>query len=283
MDTAALYRLGVCFALAVFLLVLLELSLRFLSKDPSLRQNETTRNPASSLVHAADVIATLLIAATVAGTLDSDSVRSDLLHAGLHGLAAEVLFLVCSRAQVRLFLAAKLGGEVERGNVAAGAAAAAHSLATGILATTAIGSQTLREVGVSLVFFVLGQAALLGLIALFRALTVYDDAEEILGENVAAGLSYAGITVAIALLVARATEGDFTTWPASLGGFAQVLAYAPLLYAVRQFVLGSVVLGNRPTLRGGALDRGIAERSVGLAALEAATYLGAALIVVRLP
>lgn len=283
MDTASLYRLGVCFALAVFLLVVLEVSLRFFSKAPSLRQNEKEHNPASSLVHAADVVATLLIASTVAGSLDSDSVGKDLLHAALQGVAAEVLFLVCSRAQVRFFVAAKLGGEIERGNVAAGAAAAGHSLATGVLATTAVGSETLRDVGISLVFFVLGQVALLGLVALFRALTVYDDAEEILGENVAAGVSYAGIAVAISLLVARATEGDFTTWGQSLVAFAQVLAYAPLLYGVRQFVVGSVVLGNRPTLRGGALDKGIAARSVGLAALEAATYLGAALIVVRLP
>ncbi|HQY61206.1 MAG TPA: DUF350 domain-containing protein [Polyangiaceae bacterium] len=283
MDTASLYRLGVCFALAVFLLVVLEMSLRFFSKSPSLRQNEKAHNPASSLVHAADVVATLLIASTVAGGLDSDSVGKDLLHASLQGVAAELLFVVCSRAQVRFFVAAKLGGEIERGNVAAGAAAAGHSLATGILATTAVGSETARDVGISLVFFVLGQVALLGLVALFRALTVYDDAEEILGENVAAGLSYAGIAVAISLLVARATEGDFTTWTQSLGAFAQVLAYAPLLYLVRQFVVGSVVLGNRPTLRGGPLDRGIAARSVGLASLEAATYLGAALIVVRLP
>ena len=283
MDTNSLYRLGVCFALAVFLLVLLELSLRFFSKTPSLRQNEIARNPARSLVHAADVVATLLIAATVAGTLDGDSAKSDLLHAALHGVVAEVLFLVCSRAQVRFFLASKLGGEIDRGNVAAGTAAAGHSLATGILATTAIGSETLREVGISLVFFVLGQVALLGIVALFRMLTVYADADEILGENIAAGISYTGVMVAVALLVSRATEGTFTTWSESLSGFAQVLAYAPLLYCVRQFVVGSVVLGNRPTLRGGPLDRGIAERSVGLAALEAATYLGAALIVVRLP
>lgn len=83
MDTASLYRLGVCFALAVFLLVLLEVSLRFFSKAPSLRQNEQEHNPASSLVHAADVVATLLIASTVVGSLDGDSVGKDLLHAAL--------------------------------------------------------------------------------------------------------------------------------------------------------------------------------------------------------
>ena len=42
-------------------------------------------------MHAADVVATLLIASTVAGGLDSDSVGKDLLHASLQGVAAELL------------------------------------------------------------------------------------------------------------------------------------------------------------------------------------------------
>ncbi len=282
MEGSASYRIGMCGALAVLLLLLLELSLRFLTKKPSLAQNQKAeRSSADALLHAGDVLATLLIAAsTVEGTVHGLSVRDDVVRALGFGVAAEVLFLVGSRAQHRLFAASKLTGEIERGNEAAGVAAAGHSLATGILAAGAVAGESVRDLGLSFVFFALATAALLGLVSLFRALTVYDDAEEILGQNVAAGISYAGVTVAVAVLVGRASEGEFTGWKDSLTGFAQMLAYAPLLYCVRQFVVGSVILGHRPVLRGGPLDQAIGrERNAGLAAVEAATYLGTALLV----
>jgi len=284
MEESAVYRLGICASLAVLLLVLLEVSLRFFTKAPSIRQSGEESNPADGLQHAGDVVATLLIAGTVADMVTKgESVTTDLAHTALFGVTAEVLFLVCSRAQMRFFLAHRLTGEVARGNPAAGVAAAAHSVATGILAANAVAGDSLRDLGISLVFFVLGQAALLVLVGLFRMLTVYDDSEEILGENMAASISYAGVTIAIAVLVGRASAGEFTTWGESLLGFAEVLAYAPLLYVVRQFIVGSIVMGSAPTLRGGALDRAIGGRNVGLAALEAATYLGTALLVNRLP
>ena len=47
-----------------------------------------------------------------------------------------------------------------------------------------------------------GVVALALYVALFRALTTYDDAEQIQGENLAAALSYAGVSVAIALVLA---------------------------------------------------------------------------------
>ena len=285
MEDSWTYRLGICGALAVFLLALLEGSLRFFTKKPSIGQNRDERNPASSLFHAGDVIATLLIAGTVADmATKGESLKSDLWHAGLFGVTAQVLFITCSRAQVRFFLARRLAGEIERGNTAAGVAAGAHSIATGILAANAVAGDDLRDLGISLVFFVLGQVALLALVGLFRTLTVYDDSEEILGENMAASVSYAGITVSVAVLVGRASAGEFTTWGESLLAFAQVLAYAPLLYVVRQFIVGTVLMGNAIKLRGGPLDHAIGrERNAGIAALEAAAYLGTAILVDRLP
>ncbi len=137
--------------------------------------------------------------------------------------------------------------------------------------------------GIGLVFFVLSQAVLLGLVALFRALTVYDDAEEILGENMACAISYAGVVVALALVVGRTTEGTFSNWKDSLLDFAKVFLYVPALYLVRQVGVVGLVLGERPTARGGYLDIAIGrDRNVGLAAIEAATYVGTALAIVHL-
>ena len=141
----------------------------------------------------------------------------------------------------------------------------------------------MRELGLTLTVFVLGQITLVLFITLFRALTTYDDAEQIQGENLAAALSYAGVSVAIAVIVGRALEGDFTGWDESLRGYGGVLLFLLALYPVRQILVQVVLLGAPFTFRGGRLDAGVAaERNEGLGALEAVTYLATALAIAGL-
>ena len=118
---------------------------------------------------------------------------------------------------------AKLPKEIERGNVAAGLAAGSHYVATGIITSHAMAGNDLQTLGISCVFFVIGQLTLHLFVSLFRALTTYDDSEQIAGENLAAALSYAGAAIAIAIIIARATEGDFDGWASSLKGYVGVL------------------------------------------------------------
>ena len=141
----------------------------------------------------------------------------------------------------------------------------------------------LRSLGISLVFFVLGQITLHVVVSLFRALTTYDDEEQIAGENLAAALSYAGLAIAVAIIVARATEGDFGGWAVSLRGYGGVLLGILALYPVRQLFVQMLLLRAPLSLRGGPLDEGIAvQRSEAIGALEAATYVATALSIARL-
>ena len=117
----------------------------------------------------------------------------------------------------------------------------------------------------------------------FRALTAYDDAEQIQSENLAAALSYAGLTIAVALIIARALEGDFVTWTASLTGYGKALLFVLALYPVRQILVQMAFLGGGFSFHKGSLDRAIEERrNAGAAALEAASYIATALLVGRL-
>ncbi|HVH43370.1 MAG TPA: DUF350 domain-containing protein, partial [Labilithrix sp.] len=159
----------------------------------------------------------------------------------------------------------------------------AHYVATGIITSHAMAGNDLKTLGISVVFFVLGQVTLHVFVSLFRALTTYDDAEQIAGENLAAALSYAGAAVALAIIIARATEGEFTGWASSLRGYAGVLACVIALYPVRQVFVQMLLLRAPLKLRGGPLDDGIAlQRSEGIGALEAVTYVAAALSITRL-
>ena len=128
-------------------------------------------------------------------------------------------------------------------------------------------------------FFVIAQATLHLFVVLFRALTLYAEDQEIMGENVAAAVSYAGATLAIALIVGHAVEGDFEGWGVSLRSYAVALASSLVLYPVRQLGVQTLMLRQRFALRGGALDRLVAqERNVGVSAVEAVSYLAVAVL-----
>ena len=67
----------------------------------------------------------------------------------------------------------------------------------GILAAPAIAGSDLQGLGLSVAFFALAMVTQAAYVGLFRTLTTYDDSEQIQGENLAAAVSYAGISVAI--------------------------------------------------------------------------------------
>lgn len=239
-------------------------------------------NAARRLVMVGEVLATMLVgAAVVKNNVHGESLRDDLVWTAVFALAGLLMVQVVGRLSLRALFRARLPAELDEGNASAGLAAASHLIATGLLASRAVAGHSARELGLALAFFALALVAHGGFVALFRALTTYDDAEQIQGENLAAGVSYAGLTVSVAVLIARAVEGDFAGWLASIKGFAGVAAWALALYPVRQLVVGGILLGARPTLRGGPLDEAIGTaRDVGIAALEATAYVGTALVIV---
>ncbi len=277
------YTIGFAAAVTVALLFVLRGLDRVTAPEHRLRVDLEKGHVASSMLHAGDVLAIFMVSASVVGNcVHHESLVTDAMWATIFGLAATVLYYATSRLGMRVLLQAQLKEQVAAGNVAAGIAASGHAIATGIIVARSIGGSDLVSLGLSLAFFGIAQASMHLLVGLFRWLTPYDDSEEVLGGNVAAALSYAGVTIAVGIIVGRAVEGTFTGWASSLRGYAIALGYGFTLYVVRQFVVQTVILGRAPTLRRGALDRGIAtEKNVGMAALEAVAYVATALVVLR--
>ena len=248
------------------------------------RRAAAKRTPAESFVLVGQVLAAWLVsAAAVHGAVEGDELVSDLRWVAALGAVGLVLLVGAGELGARLLLSSHLDHEVRRGNVAAGVAAGAVYAATGIVASAAIGGRGVHELALSVGFFLLGIATLHVLGVLFRALTVYDDAEQVRGENVAAALSYGGAMLAFALVIGRALEGSFTTWSDSLRSYGEVLLGCLALYPVRQLIVQSLLLGAPLRLRGGRIDEAVgSERNVAVAALEATTYLATALAIHRL-
>jgi uncharacterized membrane protein YjfL (UPF0719 family) len=241
-----------------------------------------TSNDAQRLEAVGEVLAVFVIAAaTVRESVQGESVVRDAAACAVFGALALTATTVLGRLGVRLLLG-RLKDELARDNKAAGIAAAGQLVSSALVTSRAVVGSDLRGIGLSLVFFVLAQATLLLFVSLFRALTTYDDAEQIHGENVAASVSYAGVAVAIGIVVARAVEGDFEGWRASLEGYGGVLLSLLALWPVRQLFVQTLLLRAPLHVRGGALDAAIAERrSTGTAALEAASYVATALAIYR--
>lgn len=217
----------------------------------------------------------LLAAALATGCRVPDEPAQTVLWMGVFGVAGLAAIAVASA--VGLALLRGLRPALAAGNLAAATTAAAHVAAIGILVANVCAGRSLGDLAVAAAAFAIGQVTLLALVWLFRWLTDYDDRTQILGGNVAAALSHGGVTIAMALLIANASDAEFVgPWPA-LREYGIALAEGLLVYPVRQLVVQCLILRARPTLWSGELDRAIGERAdVGAGALEGATYIAAA-------
>lgn len=241
-------------------------------------RNLLGENRATSIAEAGELLAVSVVAAgVVKNCVHGEDLAADAMWCGGFALLGFVLLELTGAIGTSLLLHRRLSSAITGGNAAAGLAAAGHYVATGIITAKAVAGSDLKGIGLSLTFFALAEVAQQLLVALFRLLTTYDDSEQIAGENMAAAISYGGVSIAVSIIVARALDGDFVDWPSALSGFGMLVATALVLYPVRQLVVQGLVLRAMPTLRGGALDRAIGvDRNVGAATLEAAAYAGTA-------
>ncbi|MEO6723867.1 MAG: DUF350 domain-containing protein [Blastocatellia bacterium] len=172
--------------------------------------------------------------------------------------------------------------QTRAGNVAAGIVDGAIYLASSQIAAGALSGDG-GAIAPTVVFWAAGVAALIVLTHLFRLLTTYDDAQLIKNGNVAAALSSAGLIVAIGMMVGYAVSGTFTGYGDSFRHFGLMLLAVFALYPVRQIIVQMLFLGTGFSLRGGRLDKEIAEdQNIGAGLLEAIGYLATALIVTRI-
>lgn len=175
-----------------------------------------------------------------------------------------------------------LKGQIAQGNVAAGITAAGAYLAvsgltSGIL--TGDGGALLPTI----VFWAAGLVAMIVLTHLFRMLTAYDDAALIGQGNIAAALGFAGLMVAVGMMVGYSVAGTFTGYAEGFISFGRFLLLTLLFYPVRQIIVQMLLLGGGFSLYNGRLDHEIAEdHNVGAGVLEAVGYIATALLITRI-
>jgi uncharacterized membrane protein YjfL (UPF0719 family) len=225
----------------------------------------------------------VVIAAAVSGSGVGERFSRDLPWMALFTLAGLIEAGWAATLLDRFVLRGGLGGEIARGNLAAGLTSAGHRLAAGWLASRCLYGADLGTLGIGAAFVAIAAVTLLVFQLLHRLLTHYADDQEIRGGNSAVALSNVGLTLALGIIVGHAAEGSFAGWAASLRGYASALVLALALYPVRQLLVCRVILGFSLRLRGREIDRAIAaDRDHVLAGVEGLVYVATALLVTGL-
>jgi uncharacterized membrane protein YjfL (UPF0719 family) len=201
----------------------------------------------------------------------------DLLSVLLYGGVGIVLLTVVALGTCQVFLGMGIRAQLAARNVAAAIVVAGVYIATSLTY-----SGTLSGEGggfwILLLFFLLGQLALLGITYAFRWLTSYDDVQEIAAGNVAAALALSGLLIAVGLIVRWAVAGEYTGFFRSVGSFLLALLLALVFYPVRQVIVQWLLLGGAMHWHNSLLDSEIAhDKNVAAGLLEAIAYVTSAL------
>lgn len=238
-------------------------------------------NPAMGIQIAGYVLGMMLIVASVLAGSGSGSLLTDARDVALYGITGIVILAVSSTLLLRVFLHVEAHESVRQGNIAVGITAAGSYIATAsVIAACVSGEARGGNFVTALVFMLAGFIALLAITYLFRQLTAYDDVQEILGGNIPAAMSYAGLMVAIGIIVGHAAKGDFVDYASSFAGFGKTLLAVVALYPIRQFLVQGLLLGSGFSLYGGGLDAEISrDRNINAGIIEAVSYIGAALLI----
>ena len=233
-------------------------------------------NPAAGLVLGGFTLGLFL---ALAGLLQGDpsTLAVDALDVALHGAGA-LAGMGLAAALWRVLLDLDLRQDVlEKRNLGAALVIAVSFIATGLIYQGALSGEGSRGL-VAAGFFVLGQGALFAAVLIYEFLTPYDVAEEVgVKANAAAAVAASGAILAVGLLVGDAVSGDFEGWKASILATLPYLLPAALLPVVRWTIVNGLLLGGR------SADREIAQdRNLAVGAVEAAAYVGVAVVLVVL-
>lgn len=236
-------------------------------------------NPAIGLAVAGYLFGVIWTITVLLGTPSSGGLWRDVLEVALYGGLGIVLLTVVSLVSCRLFLGLHVREQLEAHNSAAAVVVGGAYVATSLTYSGALDGEG-GGFWMLLLFFVLGQLALVAMTYIFRWLTGYDDVQEIESGNLAAGIAQAGLLIAMGVIVGQAASGEFTTLEDSLIGFLISLLVVAVLYPVRQLVVQCVILGAPLRFRSILLDNEIAEdKNIAAGLLEASAYLSTALFI----
>ena len=216
----------------------------------------------------------------IGGTLSgpSQGLENDLIDIGIYGLLAIILLNLSRLVNDGLILHGfKIRDElIDDQNAGTGVVIAATYIATGLVIFGAVSGE-IGGIVTTVIFWALGQAALILAGLVYEWVTPYSIHDEIEKDNVAAGVAFAGALVGIGIIVFHASAGDFISWTINLQDFAIEVVAGLILLPIVRFISDVILLpGQKLT------DEIANQEHPNLAAgfIEAMSYIGASFLIV---
>ncbi len=216
----------------------------------------------------------------IGGTLSgpSQGLENDLIDIGIYGLLAIILLNLSRLVNDGLILHGfKIRDElIDDQNAGTGVVIAATYIATGLVIFGAVSGE-IGGIVTTVIFWALGQAALILAGLVYEWITPYSIHDEIEKDNVAAGVAFAGALVGIGVIVFHASAGDFISWTVNLQDFAIEVVAGLILLPIVRFISDVILLpGQKLT------DEIANQEHPNLAAgfIEAMSYIGASFLIV---
>jgi len=131
------------------------------------------------------------------------------------------------------------------GNTALGTVEASMYIATGFILKGSLsggGGTFFQSLVSAVLFFVLGQIALLAFGFIYELITPFNVRQEIKQNNLAAGIGLGGILIALGIILMGSISGPFTGWANDLAGFSIYTAYGMVMLLILRSVLDRILL-----------------------------------------
>jgi len=163
---------------------------------------------------------------------------------------------------------------IEDRNVGTGVIQAANHIAVGLIIYGAISGEGGDLITAS-VFWILGQIVLIIASFTYNLITPFDVHDEIEKDNVAVGVAFAGMLIALGNVIRIGLSGDFISWGVNLTQFGGFVVFGLILLPVLRLITDKVLLP------GEKLTKELVNQetpNVGAGAIEAFSYIAASLL-----
>ncbi|MDA3791339.1 MAG: DUF350 domain-containing protein [Desulfobacula sp.] len=162
------------------------------------------------------------------------------------------------------------------GNAAVGMVEAGMYIATGFILNGSIsgaGGNFFQSIASTVLFFILGQMALLVFGFLYELITPFNVRNEIKDNNLAAGIGLGGILIALGIILRSSISGPFTGWVNDLAGFGIYAAFGIVMLLIFSVVVDKLLLPTTNIATEVKEDRNVAALIVVVSAINAVAII----------
>jgi uncharacterized membrane protein YjfL (UPF0719 family) len=208
------------------------------------REIETESNLAIAIQRAGLYLALPLALYSLITGPASGNLGSDLFWFSVYGLLLTLLLIIATFINDK-FIVTNIDNiaALKSGNVAVGLVEAGSLIATGLIAQGSFSGEG-GGILAGLVFFALGQLALILFAWGYPVLMRYDLMNEVRKNNTAAGLMLGGLLVALGIILSKSVAGDFSGWKAGLLDFSYAAIKGFGLLVLLTWVIDRLFLPN---------------------------------------